>query len=596
MRKRILLWGVIPMFMLLGCKNDEKPDEPVVEPAGTISFTLKSDALNLSNEDAIGVFAVKRASGESGTLKETGNFIHNVKATKSGNDWVLSTQEKFPLDGDVLDFYLYYPYSNANNVNPLKLTFDEETTAAYVSQGLYTGRADNAGKGFANSDKSIEVEMVNLLSPVKVNIDDAAGFLSADKAVDVLLSNVLPNVTLDLQGKTVAISGETPQTVSVGGRQVMGRSTASNTYTAYLPAQEIPAEVLFLVVKHDGRTVYRKVLTEPYTIGGGNNESFGVTFLTHKITTVSIPAGGKVFLMGSPDGSNIGDVDGSGLNTIKDEPGRFKLVEYQHWVKLTKDFDMGTTPVTNAQYADFLNALGIGADGHYEEIAVTNAVYSEPMTIDPYATGWDDFSLVYDDVAGKWIYPEGTGNYPVPYVTWEGAYEFALWAGGTLPTEAQWEFACRGDKGQLPFGIGDGTDLDSYKANISNRTAYDYANDNWNVPGGTGPSLEGLTDVGSYQPNSFGLYDMHGQILEWCLNGNYFYPSGQPDDESPFIGKGRSKDTPVVDPYNGPEGNMVYMTRGGEFGSSARGCRSAARVEQYSMGMSNIGFRVIFEK
>jgi formylglycine-generating enzyme required for sulfatase activity len=591
MRKIVLLCGIIPMLFLSSCTDDSTHSTPTpVVPAGDVSFSVQSDAIAFADGDAIGVFAVKRNAGEDAALAASGNYLQNVKAVKSGDKWV--SDAEFPTDGSVLDFYVYYPYNGNSDVDPLNLTFSDESMAVYAQHGLYVGNADNGGNGYGNTTDPIAITLSdNLLPEVALTLDDTYDFLDLSKTTEVYICNVVPYVKLNLTNSAVVLGEGDVTRVAMRAVAAQTKADGEPTFIVSLPAQEIPAGVSLFEIINDGRTVYSAPLSDPLVIDGDESIEVAVPYY---LPTVRIPASAEPFLMGSPDGSNMGDANGSGLNTIKAEPGRFILVEYQHWVKLTRDFDMMTTEVTNKQYADFLNTLAIGSDGIYADAEFTNDVYGEKLTIDAYSTGWDDYSLRWDESAGKWSYLDGYADYPAVYITWEGAYEFAKWVGGKLPTEAQWEFACRGDKGQLPFGIGDGTDLDSYKANIDNRDRYDYANDDWMASGGDGPNVGGPTPVASYEPNSFGLYDMHGNALEWCYNQLYLYPG---DSATEFPGVGDSKNNPLVDPYwNQPDNLMVYMTRGGEYWSSARGSRSAARIEQYSMGMPNLGFRVIFER
>ena len=135
------------------------------------------------------------------------------------------------------------------------------------------------------------------------------------------------------------------------------------------------------------------------------------------IDLVSIPAG--TFTMGSPS----------------DEPNR-QTNETQHQVTLSA-FRMSKYEITNAQYAAFLNAKNIGSDGKY-------AAGANPTQALIYASsGSYDWGLHYN--TNKWEPVAGYENNPVINVTWYGATEFATYIGGTLPTEAQWEYAARGN-------------------------------------------------------------------------------------------------------------------------------------------------------
>jgi formylglycine-generating enzyme required for sulfatase activity len=271
---------------------------------------------------------------------------------------------------------------------------------------------------------------------------------------------------------------------------------------------------------------------------------------------VKIPAG--TFMMGSP----------------ANEPDRHPD-ETQHSVTLTKDFYMSKYQVTNAQYAAFLNSNTIGSDGKgdvsYDKDG--SSVVEENQTfIYEHALG-----VKYE--SGKWVAQAGYENHPVIGVTWYGAKAYADWVGGSLPTEAQWEYACRGDKGTAPFGVG----TDGYKLD------YTLGNFNWNYSwswdgssatanvGTTGTDYPGTTQrVGSYAANSYGLYDMHGNVWEWCSD---WYDN----DYS----------TPPSDDPTGPDTGSDRVFRGGSWGSLAQYCRSAIRNNNYpNYAGIDLGFRV----
>jgi formylglycine-generating enzyme len=127
---------------------------------------------------------------------------------------------------------------------------------------------------------------------------------------------------------------------------------------------------------------------------------------------VQIPAG--TFTMGSPVSETWPGSD-----------------EIQHQVTLSA-FKMTKYEITNAQYAIFLNAKNIGTNGLYA--AGTNPTQA---LIDAYSKSYECF-LKYN--SGQWAPVAGYENYPVLCVSWYGATVFADYAGGSLPTEAQWEY------------------------------------------------------------------------------------------------------------------------------------------------------------
>lgn len=272
---------------------------------------------------------------------------------------------------------------------------------------------------------------------------------------------------------------------------------------------------------------------------------------------VTIPAGS--FWMGSPDGKTEG---------LKEEPSRMKS-ETRHKVTITKSFQIGAYEVTNAQYAKFLNDTGVGKDG--KSTTTKTALLIESS--DSY-----DWGLHYDTEAKQWVPVSGYENYPVIFVNWDGANEFAQWAGGSLPTEAQWEYACRGGKDDLPFGIGDGKHLNGTMANYMSTNIYDYDNGGVKFVGGT--ALRKTTEVGSYKPNAYGLYDMHGNLYEWCSD-YYVYDLGASEATDP----------------TGPEtsSDNMRVIKGGSFFQSPRQCRSAAREcsQPEATEGQKIGFRIV---
>ncbi len=163
---------------------------------------------------------------------------------------------------------------------------------------------------------------------------------------------------------------------------------------------------------------------------------------------------------------------------------------------------------------------------------------------------------------------------PVEKVTWHNAVEFcqklSQKTGKTyrLPSEAEWEYACRAGT-TTPFHFGETLtpDLSNYDGN------YIY------VSGPRGVYRKQITDVGSFPPNAFGLYDMHGNVWEWCRDVWHDNYNGAPTDGSAWESGGYSS---------------LRVQRGGSCNSSPRFSRSAFRYRNYAGYYFDIlGFRVV---
>lgn len=251
------------------------------------------------------------------------------------------------------------------------------------------------------------------------------------------------------------------------------------------------------------------------------------------IVTSFIPAGN--FVMGSPE----------------EEEGRFSD-EVQHSVTLTEGFWMSRYEITNSEYILFLNENGIGKDGKFnmEE-------YGEQVMVESDKT----WGMKWNSTTSVWESAKGRENSPAVMVSWFGAYEYAKWKGGMLPTEAQWEYACRAGS-TTAFCYGDDASmLDEYGWYDSN-------------------SELDIHPVGTKKPNAWGLYDMHGNAWEWCYDwyGEY------------------SQD--AIDPH-GPESQVDgagrIMRSGSWFNCIATECRSAYRIDTDPGFMSiACGFRIVF--
>ena len=164
-------------------------------------------------------------------------------------------------------------------------------------------------------------------------------------------------------------------------------------------------------------------------------------------------------------------------------------------------------------------------------------------------------------------------NLPVETVSWFDAVEFCQRLSNRtkqeyrLPSEAEWEYACRAGT-TTPFNFGETItgDLANYKTN--KRT---YTNE------ASGDFRAKTTPVGSFPPNPYGLYDMHGNVWEWCEDNWHDNYEGAPSNGSAWISGNDS----------------IKVVRGGSWSSNPRFCRSAFRRLTRDTRVNYIGFRVV---
>ena len=164
-------------------------------------------------------------------------------------------------------------------------------------------------------------------------------------------------------------------------------------------------------------------------------------------------------------------------------------------------------------------------------------------------------------------------NRPVEQVSWEEAMEFCRRLSQrtnlfyTLPSEAQWEYACRAGT-TSPFAVGDTLTPDI--ANYNGTFAY-----------GSGPKGEfrhETTKVGSFAANAWGLQDMHGNVWEWCLDHGHGDYEGAPSDGSAWVNGGDK---------------TLRLLRGGSWYGDPRNCRSAYRSRRHLDARNlYVGFRL----
>jgi sulfatase modifying factor 1 len=195
-----------------------------------------------------------------------------------------------------------------------------------------------------------------------------------------------------------------------------------------------------------------------------------------------------------------------------------------------------------------------------------------------------------------WRHPEGPGSslagrddHPVVHVAYQDIEEYAVWAGKSLPTEAEWELAARGGLDGAAYVWGD--DPESSHQQLANYWHGDFP---WRPDQGYGTT----TPVGSYPPNGYGLFNMAGNVWEWTSDWYTSKHSGDADKPCcvPQNPRGGSE-TGSLDPAQPQFRVPRRVIKGGSFLCADSYCMryrpAARRPHMIDTGMSHIGFRCV---
>ena len=177
-------------------------------------------------------------------------------------------------------------------------------------------------------------------------------------------------------------------------------------------------------------------------------------------------------------------------------------------------------------------------------------------------------------------------NHPVVHVSWDDALAYARWAGKRLPTEAEWEFASRGGLEGKKYAWGD--ELQPAGKTLANTWQGHFPETNTDEDG-----FPRTSPVKSFPANGFGLYDMMGNVWEWC--SDWYRPDTYRLDSSSAAVQNPTGPEKSYDPDEPYQPKRV--TRGGSFLCSANFCTnyrpSARRGTATDSGMSHLGFRCV---
>lgn len=583
---RVALALIAGAALLCACTQEDAPDAPDSGDRIPVTFSagIQSAAVTRTTDggntwlptDRIGIIMAMAGtniytSGGNGILYDNIEYAPGNIGTDKGQSIATFTPVSgkpiyYPRTGTV-DFYAYYPYTpkkadggELKNSYSFNINLSDQSNPATIDVLLAKV------KGVAPGSAPVVFPFRHALSKITLNVTAGEGITPADIAAltaDDVEMTITPEGTVQI-GNDYDIA-MIPQTKAVHPYRETSAG-ADATFSAIVFWDSNKAMPVTFTI---GGTAYTCNLPKS-TKQSGNNYVYPVTIkrtgieinsysiedwkvegnkgsgTTEKSDVVYIHAG--TFTMGSPEGEENRDAG-----------------EVQHQVTLTKGFYMAKYQTTNAQFAAFLNAIGVGSDGkcpatdsypaaqHPGQLLVTdcNVKYNNQT----YAWGveWNN---------NQWVPKSGYSDYPAIYVSWYGADEYAHWQGGSLPTEAQWEYACRAGS----------TTAWSFGNNKNQLGDYGWYRDN---------SERKTHPVGTKLPNAWGLYDMHGNVYEWCLDGYIKYYSPEP----------------VVDPLIPITEIDSRMRRGGMYDNPADHCRSAYRNANAADASDYYnGFRIVFNE
>ena len=239
-------------------------------------------------------------------------------------------------------------------------------------------------------------------------------------------------------------------------------------------------------------------------------------------------------------------------------------------------FEMGSEDLEAGAYPQPVHTVHLDAfymDAH----EVTNAQFKAFVDANP-QWGKDNIEdrFYSGDYLAHWSgtdYPAGKADHPVRTVSWYAAMAYAEWAGKRLPTEAEWEYAARGGLAgkKYPWGDDEPTAADAnYGENVGN-----------------------TTPVGAYPPNGYGLYDMAGNVGEWCLDAydGSFYAASE-NSRNPIAGGETVQE--LRDNFTTIPNDPKRVLRGGSWEDDAQRLRVAQRFKATARTERDfIGFRCV---
>lgn len=579
-------------------------------------------------DDLVGIYMLSATGALPGDIIDSyDNRRYRVASngtTPSGLKLTPSSPEHamfYPEDGTNVKFIAYYPYlptysgsgESAGKINNYVYPVDVSEQGLNNVDLLYS----NNGTG-NNTGGTTTLTFSHQLSKLIVNLEQVAGMNDDLTSAYITITGMPAKGTfnlVDAEFTLDATSNNIPIVIGtntkVGSVVRYDAIVIPHTRTAYAGRKitfSVGGTDYTWTMPDDIKFEKNKEYKCSFTIRGRELAFNGVTVSdwtdgsSDLVFPVSrIPAG--KFWMGSPDGTKQITINGTDFTPDADPyrtaDGREEPI---HEVQITKDFYMSKYQVTNAQFCMFLNSLKDDPKYSVEKpsgITFFQAFYTTDEGKVPYVQECNHshaysaiWGLKYNETTKEWA-PNRHANgidhsdYPICYVTFYGAQHFCDWIKGRLPTEAEWEYACRGGKyfiGNAPIRW----------ISISPQAMADYAwvgynnSSDYQNGGKVDGYLYGTKPVGLKYPNEYGLYDMIGNVWEWTTD---WFSFAYYNDISGSL---------AVDPQGPASGDIIVgaqrkVLRGTNYGDVPISTRSAVRGYNVPEAINaSYGFRVVF--
>jgi formylglycine-generating enzyme required for sulfatase activity len=631
--KKIYYLGMSVLALLANMTSCSDVDSlSIAEQKGAITFqAVSGKTINTrvaETEDVAGiasfkVFAKWSEDGVSGF-----NFFsgQEITGSSSGTVWTYLPAKYWPQSGDAA-FYAYSPYNSTYVNTPFTLAgdYDGDPTLVYTvpatAQEDFLVASAKAGPLNESYVDPVQFQFSHALSQLKFSAKSVSENLQfVIHSIKVKGLNSRGTLTYDYDAQTYSWgSQDTPleyapvvESTTIEYDAVVGNFqslTATGEGLAFLPQtvedKAISLELTYRVDVDTEPTPFEAefsfdnqkatVLLPALTFAPGYRYNVQLalgkeTATLHKVEfssigladwsdagegtkTDTIPYFAPVTLNGAGDPTfNYIKAGSFSMGSPENESGR-STNEKQHPVTLTKDFYMGETPVTRAQFVEFLNDVNESLTPQTADIQSNTAITYNGHIVFNAGHGISRSS-------GTWIVAESETS-PVDYVSWYGANDYIEWLEGklqlllppiptafglakvSLPTDAQWEYACRA-----------GT-TEAHYWDIKSGAIDDYA---WY-------GTSAVHEVKGKLPNAWGLYDMNGNVIEWCSDWLTTNDSNYND----YVGTSAGQ----IDP-TGVSETANKVLRGGGFSDPAPTIRSAARIYAGPATVGQrFGFRVV---